>query len=378
MATKSINLGGGTGGKNKLVECFEDILEVSSQMLVQQQLKSIQLDNSVISGFNQGQQKVLLEKVTLFHSILDDLEITLNKGKNYVDELTKIGKDKEEERERVRRAEEEKKRLLEEEEKKRLLEEEEKKRLQLEKEKREEEELKKKKKLEEEQELELEKLKEQQQQQQAEKDKSNEENNSNNLTSPTFFLDTPTDLVTDITGSNKSAQTPQQVESNLVTAATSASLDNQSPNLNKLDSSSNKDKQVNNDQQSENNNQTLTTSAFDDPNSLDISMFPGLDGGAFDLGSFGASDMNSLSNNLSTGSNNANNDSNNLSLLASNENQSSTNNNSDTNNNNNNNNESSVPVNTDDYLTLNDFNDLNIDWNTTGDPGDLDLNGFNL
>ena len=30
------------------------------------------------------------------------------------------------------------------------------------------------------------------------------------------------------------------------------------------------------------------------------------------------------------------------------------------------------------YLTLNDFNDLNIDWSTTGDNGELDLSGFNI
>ena len=32
----------------------------------------------------------------------------------------------------------------------------------------------------------------------------------------------------------------------------------------------------------------------------------------------------------------------------------------------------------DEYLTLNDFNDLNIDWNASGNGGDLDLNKFNI
>lgn len=85
--------------KNKLTVCFDDILKVGAEMMMQQQLKNVQLDSYLVNGFSQSQQKLLKEKVKLFHGILDDLETSLSQSSSYLETLTALGKEKEKERE---------------------------------------------------------------------------------------------------------------------------------------------------------------------------------------------------------------------------------------------------------------------------------------
>ena len=104
--------------KNKLTVCFDDILKVGAEMMMQQQLKNVQLDSYLINGFSQSQQRLLKEKVKLFHGILDDLETSLSQSSSYLETLTAIGKEKEKEREEAekKRAEQENLRKVKEQE----------------------------------------------------------------------------------------------------------------------------------------------------------------------------------------------------------------------------------------------------------------------
>ena len=96
-----------TQPKNKLTQCFDDILKISSEMLLQQQLKTIQLDSKVSNGFNASQQRSLKEKINLFHGILDDLEISIAKSFDYVDTIVEISNEKLIKKKELQRKEEE-------------------------------------------------------------------------------------------------------------------------------------------------------------------------------------------------------------------------------------------------------------------------------
>lgn len=76
---------------NKLTECFDDIMRISTEMLVQQQLKTLQLDSTIVKGYSNAQQKTLSEQIHAFHSFLDGVELTLISTSKYVDILKKSG-----------------------------------------------------------------------------------------------------------------------------------------------------------------------------------------------------------------------------------------------------------------------------------------------
>ncbi|CCE61503.1 hypothetical protein TPHA_0A04290 [Tetrapisispora phaffii CBS 4417] len=365
MLPPTPNDGESTKYRNKVTQCFDDILDVSTQMLVQQQLKTIQLDINVTNGFNLSQQKILHEKVNLFHSLLDDLECTLETSKTFTEHIAKLGKQREEEKlkkdkEREEELERTRKRLEDEEQKA--------------KEKAEQEEKKK--------------TEEEHVQSQKVGNIDNESqllnfNSSNDIESTDkldFLVDTPSNLLADF---------PTKNDDLINSFAETASNKN-----NKIEEKVNEDKMESNKAASEENKLTSATpadngntnnmgaSTFDNSNPIDMSMFSGLDGNGFDLGNFGSLDTPSLVTEP-TAPEVKHNDSNNVNenaekmidqLNVENENVEK-NDKSDTNTNNDNN---TIGDNTDDYLTLNDFNDLNIDWNANGDPEDIDLNIFNI
>ena len=353
--------------KNKLTQCFDDILEVSAQMLVQQQLKSIQLDFNVVNGFSQTQQNILRDKINTFHAILDDLETTLGKSKLYAEELLNIGREKELARQKGKQEEEEKKRLLAKAEQ--------------------EEEAKKQKILDE-------SKKEQASLNTSENitdiiDNSNNNGNSYNNNNANnnkpikmesvssndkldFFFDTPTDLLADFTGKYSGGIVTQLADNNDTISSTKS--------LSPVAAKSKIEKPTNDD----------NPTTFEDSNNLNMSIFPGLDNGGFDLENFGSLDVNNVDDGMHSLNENINpdntsksvhmstindnsgiiNDTDPLSLLAKNQKNAASSKS--------NNNDMALPENPDDYLTLNDFNDLNIEWSNTGDPADLDLNEFSL
>ena len=90
-----------TNRKNKLTQCFDDILKLSTEMLVQEQLKMVQLDPAVANGFTANQKQLLRDRIHSFHGILDDLDITLSRCTEYIETVSKIGL----ERERARQEE---------------------------------------------------------------------------------------------------------------------------------------------------------------------------------------------------------------------------------------------------------------------------------
>ncbi|CAI4057805.1 Med2p SKDI_04G2310 [Saccharomyces kudriavzevii IFO 1802] len=367
--------------KNKLTVCFDDILKVGAEMMMQQQSKNVQLDSYLVNGFSHSQQRLLKEKVKLFHGILDDLETSLNQSSSYVNTLTMLGKEKEKEREEAerRRAEEENLRKV-----------------------KEQDELKK-----------LQVLEETSQQQQS------KEKNGLGLT---FATKTPANTI----GANETRQNNQEPESLQPPIQTQVETTNAANNGAAFSPLATTQTQGQQGQPSD--------AMFNDLNSMDISMFSGLDSTAFDSTAFnppvgGAKslDDNNLADNYSemnispvenTNSNNSSN-----SIKNSNDNNNNNNNNNKTNDNSdNNNNHTNISVsknninvskdntsnsgnnnsnnittndlptanvpnsgdnpppaeNGEEYLTLNDFNDLNIDWSTTGDNGELDLSGFNI
>ncbi|CEP63957.1 Med2p LALA0_S09e06304g [Lachancea lanzarotensis] len=110
--------------QNKLTKCFDDIMKTAAEMLVQQQMKSIQLSSDIAAGFTQSQHKLLGEKVHTFHSILDDLDLTLTTAKNCVDKFAAEAAARREklleeqrvqqiEQEKLKREQEDQKRLIE-------------------------------------------------------------------------------------------------------------------------------------------------------------------------------------------------------------------------------------------------------------------------
>lgn len=313
--------------KNKLTQCFDDIMKVAAEMMVQQQLKTVQLDPSVVNGFSQTQQRILSEKVHMFHAILDDLETTLDKSKTYVDTVYEIGmekeKQKEEEREQLKRRQEE--------------------------ERKQKEELKRRQEME----------KEAQEQQQVIPVESDLKLD--------FSMDTPSGLLADFAGRNDdidgSGINMQENQQKSVQAQPGLT-----PFSQQQRQQSSHQKQQLSQQSPVNANETLQqpTGELSDLSNMDISMFPGLETSGFDMSNFNVgidgtkTNMNNNRNVEPTGniqkSTETNGENNSLNEAPSN----------------------GMNDNGDAYLTLNDFNDLNIDWTTSGDPGDLDLNGFNI
>lgn len=402
--------------KNKLTVCFDDILKVGAEMMMQQQLKNVQLDSYLVNGFSQSQQKLLKEKVKLFHGILDDLETSLSQSSSYLETLTALGKEKEKEREEAekKRAEQENMRKV-----------------------REQEELKKRQ--------ELEEASQQQQLQQNSKEKNGLGLN---------FSTTAPANTTDANGSKENYQELGSLQSSNQTQLKNANAANNGAAFSPLTTIRIQNQQA-----------QPSDAMFNDLNSMDISMFSGLDSTGFDSTAFNATvdetkgfddndsgnnyndinissienntnnninstkngkDNNNESNKNNNGdeknkNNNENNENNNNSSEKNNNNNNNNNNDDNGNNNNNNNsgndnnnttnndssnknnsittgNDNENIVNNDlpttvvsnpgdnpppadngeEYLTLNDFNDLNIDWSTTGDNGELDLSGFNI
>ncbi|QHS72220.1 Med2p [Saccharomyces paradoxus] len=391
--------------KNKLTVCFDDILKVGAEMMMQQQLKNVQLDSYLINGFSQSQQRLLKEKVKLFHGILDDLETSLSQSSSYLETLTAIGKEKEKEREEAekKRAEQENLRKV-----------------------KEQEELKKRQ--------ELEEASQQQQRQQNSKEKNG------------LGLNFAATASANTMNANDSRQNYQELGS--------LQSSNQTPQIENTNAASNGTTfSPLTTMRSQGQQGQPSDAMFNDLNSMDISMFSGLDSTGFDSTAFSSTvdgtkgfDDNNLGNNYngisissienntknntdsikngkdnnsknndkdkdkdnnnnetnnSNNNNNNNNDNDNDEESKNNDSNGNDNNDSDSNNKNNSstsgngndnivNNDLQTTVvpnpgdnpppadNGEEYLTLNDFNDLNIDWSTTGDNGELDLSGFNI
>lgn len=134
---------------------------------------------------------------------------------------------------------------------------------------------------------------------------------------------------------------------------------------------------------------------YNDLNTMDLSMFSELDGGGFDASGFdtaNTSNANATTNSVPNNNNPATNDSNmnNDPTAAINAFDGTAAGNNETlgqgeklefdqsNPSAMLGNDINMGDNGEDYLTLNDFNDLNIDWSAAGEGGDLDLNGFNI
>ena len=397
--------------KNKLTQCFDDMLKMSTEMLVQEQLKTIQLDNSITNGFSAEHQKNLKEKFHMFHGILDDLDITLDKCASYVETLNKIGLEKEETRKKEAALEEERK-------KKKLEEEQEKQRLAKEKQQREKEQKEKEKK-----EL-LEKKKKEEEETKAKQsaaaaaaaatsaaqttvgtssnnpldlmddmqlsfddnigmnvDSNNNDNNNNNNKDSSITAGFGNEL-----GSNKPGILAVSTDANDIDPLTSLVSPIKSSDKSG-DNSTTKDDTKNRTNTTLNENGS--NSVFNDLDNMDMSLFTDLDNtnfdpladtltGTADLISKPTGDNNINNNNSSGNTNDAKkpttneNSSKDINLTDSNVNPDANNLNDGLN--------MMDPLQDmgDDYLTLNDFNDLNIDWNAGGDSGDLDLNDFNI
>ena len=384
--------------KNKLTQCFDDMLKMSTEMLVQEQLKTIQLDNGITNGFSGEHQKNLKEKFHMFHGILDDLDITLDKCASYVETLNKIGLEKEETRRKEAALEEERK-------KKKLEQEQEKQRLAKEKQQREKEQKEKEKK-----EL-LEKKKKEEEEAKAKAKESaaaavqttagsssnnpldlmddmqlsfddnigmNVDNNNNNNNKDTGI----TTGFGDDLGTNKPGILAISADSNDIDPLTSLT----SP----IKSSGKNNSNTNNKDDIKNRtNATLiengSNSVFNDLDNMDMSLFTDLDNTNFDPLADTLTSTTDLTTKSTGDNNNNNNNTNDTKKPATNENAGKDINLTDSNvnpdaNNLNDGLNMMDPLQDmgDDYLTLNDFNDLNIDWNAGGDSGDLDLNDFNI
>ncbi|EJS44313.1 med2p [Saccharomyces arboricola H-6] len=379
--------------KNKLTVCFDDILKVGAEMMMQQQLKNVQLDSYLVNGFSQPQQRLLKEKVKLFHGILDDLETSLSQSSSYVETLTVLGEEREKERQEAERkkAEEENLRKV-----------------------KEQEELKKRQ--------ELEETSQHQQQQPREK-----EGLGINFTTTSSMMGA--------NGTRQNNQEPGSLQPSNQTEIESTNVANNGATFPPLTTTQNRGQQG-----------QPSDGMFSDLNSMDISMFSGLDNTSFEPTAFnapvdGTKDLadNNLVNNYNdlnvqaTDNTNNNNSSDSIKNTNGNNNDNNNDSNNDSNNSNNNDNNNNIdddndnnnnddrnsnkntsndtdnissngnnnsnnitnndlqtinaPNSTDnpppadngeEYLTLNDFNDLNIDWSNTGDNGELDLSGFNI
>ena len=114
MAAKNMSMAADRQ-ENRLTQCFEEILRLSADLLTQQQLKTIKVDSKVTSGFSKTQQKVLGDRISQFHSILDSLDVSLQETAEYVDAVTqnaaRVKKQRQEEQYEQERRREEQKRL---------------------------------------------------------------------------------------------------------------------------------------------------------------------------------------------------------------------------------------------------------------------------
>lgn len=106
MVTSKIRIDDEVQG-DRLTRCFDDIMKFAAEMMVQQQLKTIQLSSDVTPGFRKSLSKSLGEKVRSFHSILDGIESTLTTTKGYLnavdEEVLKMKKWKQQQEEEIRR-----------------------------------------------------------------------------------------------------------------------------------------------------------------------------------------------------------------------------------------------------------------------------------
>ncbi|SJM88509.1 uncharacterized protein ZBIST_4698 [Zygosaccharomyces bailii] len=318
--------------KNKLTQCFDDIMRVAAEMMLHQQLKTVQLDCSVVNGFSYNQQRVLGEKIHVFHAILDDMETTLDKSKSYVEAVYETGREKEIKKERER---EELRRRQEEEERKT----------------KEQEELKRRQEME----LKAQAQQAQQQQQQQQQQQHHQQNGGSNPDPKMEFpMDSSGSLLADFPGSERAPIERNAAQSQKVSSDSMQPNLSASPQLGSNAAPSAASERVKQEQ-------GLPQHDLGDLGSMDISMFPSMDTG-FDMGNFNsetdAGKMNGPSD--AAASIARPDDGNDIGVTM-----------DDPSNN-------GLVDNNDDYLTLNDFNDLNIDWAATGDPGDLDLNGFNI
>lgn len=328
MVTKTETKGGKGSHNNKLTQCFDDIMKVAAEMLVQQQLKTIKLDPRTTHGFTQTQYRSLRDKVHLFHSIMDDLDSTLTTSSEYLDTVTqsavekkKLQQQQQEEEEAARR-----KQLQEEEEEKRR-----------------------------------------KQEQQLQKNTPTEPQQRLNQTPIDLTAPTPGSLLNDFdsnTNENGSASNFASEFSNLndMDLSMFGGIEQDDFNMNDFNTTSATSNISRNNASSASNASMRTANNMNDGrNNADKS----------------SSDGNGISNNsITNNSNGSNNNNNSINNTVNSDNgKNNNNNNSNASNNSNNNNGNNNP---DSYLTLNDFNDLGIDWNATGDPGDLDINDFNI
>lgn len=365
--------------KNKLTACFDDILKVSAEMMMQQQLKNVQLDPYMVNGFSAQQQNTLKEKIHMFHGILDDLENMLSKSTYYVDTLANLGKESkrqkelELEKQREQEEEEKKQKLLELERKKKEQEEEEEK-----KKKQKEEEEKRKKELEEQERKKKEQEEEEKRRRQQEQDGDKQQSMFDGL---------------DFTNADLDTSQP----------GTSGQNDIKSPTMGAGPQSAGTDKPNTTDGPDKTNppiaafglGDSQSGGLYNDLNTMDLSMFSELDGGGFDASGFdtaNTSNANATTNSVPNNNNPATNDSNmnNDPTAAMNAFDGTAAGNNETlgqgeklefdqsNPSAMLGNDINMGDNGEDYLTLNDFNDLNIDWSAAGEGGDLDLNGFNI
>lgn len=306
-------------------------MKIASEMMVQQQLKTVQLDALVVNGFSQSQQRQLAEKIHSFHAILDDLETTLSKSKSYVQTVHDIGLEKE----RQKQKEMEEIRIKQEKE---------------EELKRQQEELQKR-------------AQEEEDQQQNEQNKQQTQlNNSDSDSKVDFSMATPHGLLADF-GKNNTT------DIDITGAIAAKDLPMNSPTELNGEAQSTKHIRQYSAQQTPGLDQQSLQNGSDDLG-MNMNMISGLDGGELDM-----PDFNARMNENNNGNNSNSNDG---MPLAENFEPSSSENNKDVTALNNTSAGNNLDDNEDDYLTLNDFNDFNIDWNTTGNPADLDLNGFNI
>lgn len=338
--------------QNKLTQCFDDILKISTEMMVQQQLKNVQLDSYMVNGYTTAQAKNLREKVYLFHRFLDDLETNLSKSSAYVDALYALGK---QQVDLKRQQEEEMKRKQEEEEK--LL------RQQREKE---EADRKRKEKEEEAKRQQVEASNDTKQQQPQSQPQQSMDlnlgfdmttmggygNNGKNVMSPSVDSNMPTVAATDaqsifgdLNSMEMSMLTGFDAESDFNTPAT-VNMNDHNTSMNNNNNTSIKNN--NNNANSTDNNSKLTSTQVSTDLNMAVNNNPSIEADN-DL-ELKKSDELGMANYLNDEPSNA---TDNAGLT------------------------SGLPDN-DDYLTLNDFNDLNIDWTAGGDNGEMDLNGFNI
>ncbi|KAM3161162.1 Mediator of RNA polymerase II transcription subunit 2 [Lachancea thermotolerans] len=264
MASESVH-------QSRLTQCFDEIMKTAAEMLVQQQIKSIQLSSDIAPGYTQKQYKSLGDKVHAFHSVLDDLDLTLSASKSCVDKLALEAQE--------RKQEAEKQRIKEEEE--------------------------------------------------ARKKLSEMQKPETSNTATSFPESTPGTMLNEIskTGIAGADSGSRGSNNNVATGAAYA-----------------------ND--------------FNELNDLDLSMFGGMEQNDLGLADFGENAMNS---NANGGKDNTHEGGFNAAITPGNNEGTNGNQGTDV-----------SSANPESYLTLNDFNDLGLDWNNTEGQGGLDMNEFNI